>query len=320
MASVNFTYMNYAGFYKDESEFRKLCERLDKFDFSSVDRKNALSPRGKELLKKHAREFHVICFPMRIYNIDEVPGLNIIYVACNGLREEQLPDIEEAHRMWLKKRIASGWDNKDGKEQQVIISAYAPGDDDSSPEQVMFLCRGINNPPAPGNDLHFSRVFHPDPPWDYDGDNAVLYEGMAYARQISATGSARFLKIHTTESIKIIMEKVNSISEYDTSAPMRKFIPELERLCREADGMGITRDRRKISDTFNRLFSAMDEVIENMLESVGLRRQSSSSSPGSMAEGHQAEARYQSEPEWVGAVLSGSYGEWSDGYKGDRAA
>ena len=320
MASVNFTYMNYAGFYKDEIEFRKLCERLEEFDFSTLDKDHTLTSSEKEMLKRHAKETQAICFPMIIYNdIDGVPGLNIIYVACNGLREEQLPDIEEAHRKWLKNKIASGWDNKEGSEQ-VIISAYAPGDNNGTPEQVMFLCRGVNNPPAPGNDLHFSRVFHPRPPWDYTGDNAVLYEGLAYARQLAATGSARFLKIHTTRSIKTIMEKVSSIPEYDTSAPMRKFIPELERLCREVDGIGITRDRRKISDAFNKLFSAMDEVIGNMLESIKQKRQSTSSSPGSGIEGHQAEARSQSEPEWVDAVLNGSYGEWSDGYRGDRAA
>ena len=307
MVSVNLTCMNYAGFYKEEGEFRKLCERLDKFDFSTLDKDHTLDSSEKEMLKRHAMEFRSSCFPMLIYKIDEAPGLNIIYVACNGLREEQLPDIEDAHRKWLKNRIASGWDNEDGREQ-VIIAAYAPGDDNDSPEQVVFLCKGVINPPAPGNDLHFSKVFHPDPPWDYDGDNAVLYEGMAYARQISATGSTQFLKFHTTESIKTIMGDISSIPEHDTFASIREFIPELERLCREADSIGAARNRSEISDAFNSLSSAMDKVIEDIwgnigrmfLRSMEQRRQSTSSSPGSMAEGHE-------------------YG-WSGGYRGDRAA
>ena len=273
---------NYLAFYDEEGKFRELCEGLDEFDFSSIEQDASISQWKKETLKKRATELHNLDFPMLIYtDIEGAPGFSMVCVACDGLREEQLPDIEDAHRKWLQQEIDSGWDNKDGREQ-VIIAAYAPGDDNGSSEQVVFLCKGVNNPPEPGNDLHFSKFFHPDPPWDYAGDNAVLYEGLAYARQIAATGSARFLKFHITKSIKMHMEYIASIPEDSTFAPMREFIPELEQLYREADGIDAAGDRREISDAFNRLSSKMDKVIGGMLKSMDQLRQPITSTIRSM--------------------------------------
>ncbi len=272
--SLSYTCKNYSEFYAGESAFRNLCEELTEIDFSALDQDENISSEEKDFLRRGVmdtlRNGHDMKFPMNIYSdVDGAPGLSLIYVACDGLPVGKLPSIEDVHGQWLAQQIASGWQN-DGNLEQVIIAAYALADDGESPEQVVFMRRGIANLPAPANDLQFSKYFYPTPPWDYSGSGHVLYEGMAYARQIAALGNAEFLKFHIISSIErcienIMVRKPIGFGNGVFTAAHDKFIHQLRQLISEAKGIGSVDSRNEVSGIFNVLSSEMDAIIGAML-------------------------------------------------------
>ncbi len=274
--SLPYTCKNYSEFYAGESAFRNLCAGLTEIDFSALDGEDSISPEEKEFLKEQVTELlpstYNRRFPMNIYSdVDGAPGLSLIYVACDGLPVGKLPSIDDVHGQWLAQQIASGWQN-DGCPEQMIIAAYALADDGESPKQVVFMRRGIANPPTPANDLQFSKCFHPNPPWNYDGVNSALYEGVAYAKQIAAIGSAGFLKFHMTASIEMVIENIITLAKSNIGANLKstcdKHVPNLHCLRDKVEAISDAASRDEVSVMFNSLTSDMDSIIEDMIKNL----------------------------------------------------
>ena len=163
---MNYPYVSYSEFYRRDDAFRSLCDELREVDFSSVDEDGSIPPEEKEFLKEQFLDSLVdvydMDFPMRIYEGgDGAPNFSLVQVACDGLREEQLPDLDEEQEGWLKNGIGSG-DAAAG--ERVVIVAYAPpseGGDGGLPEEVVFMRRGVADRPKPESDLRFSKYFYP---------------------------------------------------------------------------------------------------------------------------------------------------------------
>ena len=299
-SNMNYPYVSYYEFYSRDDEFRVLCDELTDVGPSSVDEDDSISPEEKEFVKRQFLEMWAdICdleFPMRIYESAETaPNFNLIHVACDGLQEEQLPEIDERQAAWLKSGIGSGRQDADAREQVVIV-AYAPPDEggDGSPEEVVFMCSGVADRPEPNSALRFSKRFCPRPPWarEYHGDKSALYAGVAYAKQIAAVGSAKFLQHHLVASIQDVMDAIegaNNNAGGVYSSVAEEFIPKLGKLRDEVEkGFQDAASRSEVSRMFSAMSSKMDDMMDRVLESIG--QVSARQQPGLPAAGTAASA------------------------------
>ena len=298
---MNYKYASYSQFYRRDDEFRSLCDELIEVDLSSVDEDDSIAPEEKEFLKEQFLDMQInmydLRFPMRIYGSAEgTPNFNLIHVACDGLREKQLPGIDERQAEWLKNGIGSGRRNADAREQVVIV-AYAPpgeGGDGSAPEEVVFMCSGVADRPEPKSALRFSKRFCPRPPWarEYHGDKSALYAGVAYAKQIAAVGSAKFLRHHLVASIQDVMDAIegaNNKAGGVYSSVAEEFIPKLGKLRDEVErNIQAAASRSEVSRMFSAMSSKMDDMMDRVLESIG--QVSARQQPGLPAAGTAASA------------------------------
>lgn len=326
----SFTCASYSEFYRREDEFRKLCDELGKASVSSAAKGSSVMCGEREFLKKkfldsvaavHEMDVSSVThdgsnsledrellerqftdslpdlydaeFPMRIYGgASGAPSFTLIYVACDGLREDQLPDIDGHHQEWLGSVVGSGTQGASA-EEHVVIAAYAPPRKKGrQPEQAVFMCSAAVDPPGPQGGLRFSKHFRLRSPWlrAYRGDKSALYAGVAYAKQIAALGSAGFLKFHLVSSIHDIANAIKVVNQKTGgaySAVAKEVIPRLVKLRdRVRQDIRSSTPRNALSCRFKMLSSKLDNISDIVSRCLGQKpgqKQAGRLAPGAFA-------------------------------------